>query len=46
MVRGSYARFALAVTIALLLAAAVPAFAQLQTGNLYGTVKDERRRSR
>ena len=41
MVRGSHARFALAVTVALLLAAAVPAFAQLQTGNVYGTVKDE-----
>ncbi|HEY9420186.1 MAG TPA: carboxypeptidase regulatory-like domain-containing protein [Thermoanaerobaculia bacterium] len=41
MVRGSHARFALAVTVALLLASAVPAFAQLQTGNVYGTVKDE-----
>ncbi len=41
MVRGSHARFALAVTVVLLLASAVPAFAQLQTGNLYGTVKDE-----
>lgn len=41
MVRGSYARVAVAVAVALLLAAAVPAFAQLQTGNVYGTVKDE-----
>jgi outer membrane receptor protein involved in Fe transport len=38
MGRGSYARLALA---ALLLAAAVPALAQLQTGDLFGTVSDD-----
>jgi len=38
MRRGSYARFVLA---ALLLAMAVPAFAQLQTGDVFGTVTDE-----
>jgi len=39
MARGSYARLALAL---LLLAAAVPALAQLQTGDLYGSVADDK----
>ena len=39
MGRGSYARLVLAV---LLLAMAVPALAQLQTGDLYGTVSDDK----
>ena len=38
MRRGSYARLALA---ALLLATAVPAVAQLQTGDVFGSVADE-----
>ena len=43
MGRGSKARLILAAVwgIALLAMAAVPAFAQLQTGDLYGTVNDE-----
>src|SRR5215203_3507010 len=40
MGRGSYQRLTIAMA-ALLLAMAVPAFAQLQTGDLYGTVSDE-----
>jgi len=39
MERGSYARLVLAM---LLLAIAVPALAQLQTGDLYGTVADDK----
>jgi hypothetical protein len=42
MGKGSYVRLLLAVAAAaMLLAMAVPAFAQLQTGDLYGTVTDE-----
>ena len=40
MGRGSFPRLTLAA-VALLLAMAVPALAQLQTGDLFGTVSDE-----
>ncbi|HEY0514983.1 MAG TPA: TonB-dependent receptor [Thermoanaerobaculia bacterium] len=43
MGRGSYGRFALA--LALLLASALPAFAQQQTGDLYGTATDEQKQA-
>ncbi|HEX9944478.1 MAG TPA: carboxypeptidase regulatory-like domain-containing protein [Thermoanaerobaculia bacterium] len=41
MGKSSFARLAFAAAVALLLASALPAFAQLQTGDLYGTVTDE-----
>jgi hypothetical protein len=44
MGRGSLVRLALAVLF-LILAMAAPAFAQLQTGDLYGSVADEKRQA-